>query len=49
MTECICKWKSCKRHGNCEECKEHHKTHPKYPVPFCKRNERKKGHDIFPS
>ncbi|MGI6772983.1 MAG: hypothetical protein GX264_05205 [Clostridiales bacterium] len=40
--KCSCRHKSCKRFGKCEECREHHKTHPKYPLPFCERNTYKK-------
>lgn len=36
--KCYCKWKSCKRHGKCEECIDHHSQNKKYPLPFCKNN-----------
>jgi hypothetical protein len=33
--ECPCKRKNCERHGKCEECMEHHKTHKR--EPYCVR------------
>lgn len=36
-TICSCRWKKCKRHGNCKECMEHHSRHEKHPLPYCKR------------
>lgn len=43
--DCPCKWVKCKRHGNCEECIAHHKTHKKYPQPFCRKIPVKKAGD----
>ena len=34
---CSCRWKNCKRHGNCAECIAHHKKSEKYPLPSCKK------------
>lgn len=42
MVKCNCKWKNCKRHGKCHECREHHKNHKKYPLPFCENIKVKK-------
>ena len=36
-TDCPCRWKSCKRHGRCAECIEHHRGSAKYPYPACRR------------
>ena len=35
--QCPCVIKKCERFGKCEECIEHHKTHKKYPTPYCIR------------
>ncbi len=35
--QCPCVRKKCERYGKCEECIEHHKTHKKYPLPYCQR------------
>lgn len=32
---CPCKRTSCKRHGNCEACREHHKGRKR--PPYCER------------
>ncbi len=40
---CTCRWKNCKRHGNCEECITHHKNHAKYPLPHCIKKPKLKG------
>lgn len=37
-TDCSCRWKSCKRHGRCAECIEHHRGSEKYPEPACRRS-----------
>lgn len=34
---CSCPKTECPRHGNCEECAEHHLTHEK--DPHCQRDE----------
>ncbi len=39
---CPCVIKKCVRYGNCAECIEHHKTHKKYPEPYCKRPRKEK-------
>lgn len=39
---CSCKWIQCERYGNCYECIEHHKAHPKHPEPFCKKKKSRK-------
>lgn len=42
--KCNCRWKNCKRHGKCDECREHHKNHAKHPIPYCeKKKVTKKG------
>lgn len=41
--ECPCKWKACKRHGDCEACRAHHAVHPKYKQPFCDKKPLKKA------
>lgn len=38
---CPCVRKKCERYGKCNECIEHHKTHKKYPTPYCERNKEK--------
>lgn len=38
--DCPCRWKSCKRHGRCVECIEHHRGSEKYPEPACRRIRR---------
>ena len=35
--QCPCVRKKCERFGKCEECIAHHKTHKKYPLPYCTR------------
>ena len=35
--QCPCARKKCERYGKCEECIERHKTHKKYPLPYCQR------------
>ncbi|HPU59151.1 MAG TPA: hypothetical protein PLG48_06555, partial [Candidatus Avimonas sp.] len=42
---CTCRWKNCKRYGNCRECIEHHKRHEKYPLPYCKRKVKAEKRD----
>jgi hypothetical protein len=39
--KCPCVRKKCERYGKCEECIEHHKTHKKYPLPYCQRKAAK--------
>ena len=39
---CPCVIKKCVRYGKCEECIEHHKTHKKYPEPYCMRLRKEK-------
>jgi hypothetical protein len=39
---CTCKYKSCRRHGDCGACMSHHQTHKKYP-PYCKRKKAKEA------
>ncbi len=38
---CPCKWKNCKRHGDCKLCRDHHASHPKYKQPFCEKKKKK--------
>lgn len=44
--KCNCKRTHCERFGNCAECIKHHKTHRRYPQPYCirkaEREERRK-------
>lgn len=40
IMKCNCRWKNCKRHGKCDECREHHKNHPKHPLPYCEKNKK---------
>ncbi|MFR0861781.1 MAG: hypothetical protein ACLS5A_02840 [Pseudoruminococcus massiliensis] len=42
---CKCRWKNCKRYGNCKECIEHHQKNNKYPLPYCMRKPNKKDKD----
>jgi len=35
LEECICKKRSCERHGKCDECIEFHKTNKR--EPYCKK------------
>ncbi len=35
--ECPCKWKACKRRGDCGACRAYHAAHPKYKRPFCEK------------
>lgn len=42
MVKCNCRWINCKRHGKCDECREHHKNHKKYPLLFCENIKVKK-------
>jgi hypothetical protein len=37
---CPCVRKKCERYGKCNECIAHHKTHKKYPEPYCKRPQK---------
>lgn len=37
LEKCNCKKTKCERFGNCEACIEHHKTHKRYPLPYCTR------------
>jgi len=39
---CPCVRKKCERFGKCDECIAHHKTHTKYPEPYCKRPPKEK-------
>lgn len=39
MKSCSCKNTKCTRYGNCKECIQHHKTHSKNKLPYCKRPE----------
>lgn len=45
--KCSCVRKKCERFGNCAACIEHHKTHKRYPLPYCMRknksNERRES------
>ena len=41
--QCPCVRKKCERYGKCEECIEHHKTHKKYPLPYCQRKSAKEA------
>jgi hypothetical protein len=34
--DCTCPKKNCRRHGDCEACKEHHLVKGK--LPYCKRD-----------
>lgn len=40
---CPCKRIKCERHGNCEECIEHHKEKETKYEPYCMRKSRKKS------
>lgn len=35
--KCPCRWKNCKRHGDCTACKEHHQKVKKDCLPACER------------
>ncbi|MCI8405138.1 MAG: hypothetical protein HFE49_09600 [Clostridia bacterium] len=35
--KCPCKRRKCKRHSNCEECREYHKTSGNKYAPACER------------
>lgn len=37
LEQCSCKRTKCDRYGNCEACIAHHKTHKRYPQPYCIR------------
>ena len=48
--QCPCKRTKCERHGNCEQCREHHKTVKKNVQVACERQPKKeekevKGHE----
>lgn len=50
---CSCKRKKCERFGDCTACISHHKTHKRYPLPYCKRHadkpvKRNKGQEKLP-
>lgn len=35
--KCSCRWKNCKRHGDCAACRAHHAQHAKHPLPACEK------------
>jgi 2,3-bisphosphoglycerate-dependent phosphoglycerate mutase len=37
LEKCSCVRVRCERYGKCDECIEHHKTHKRYPLPYCQR------------
>ena len=37
--KCPCRYKSCKRHGDCDACREHHRTVKRMP-PACERKKK---------
>ncbi len=36
-TKCPCKKLKCERHGNCDACREYHKTDGNKYIPVCER------------
>ncbi|WMC91071.1 helix-turn-helix domain-containing protein [Kineothrix sp. MB12-C1] len=40
--DCPCKRTKCKRHGNCDACREHHQLSKHQSFPACERIEAKK-------
>lgn len=40
--KCPCRWKNCKRHGDCTACKEHHQKVKKDCPPACERRRKSK-------
>ncbi|WP_310603670.1 hypothetical protein [Anaerosporobacter sp.] len=42
-TDCPCKREKCDRHGNCEECKAHHRDSKSQPLTTCERLKRKEA------
>lgn len=42
LEKCSCVRVKCERFGNCEACIEHHKTHKRYPLPYCLRKAQEK-------
>ncbi len=36
-TVCSCRWKNCRRFGDCKACVAYHKAHDKHPLPSCRR------------
>lgn len=40
--KCPCRWKNCKRHGDCTACKEHHQKVKKDCLPACERRRKSK-------
>ncbi|HHW23642.1 MAG TPA: hypothetical protein GXX26_12320 [Clostridiaceae bacterium] len=43
VPECPCVRKSCPRFGKCDECTRHHLTHKRYPLPYCRRESRRRS------
>ena len=41
LEKCSCVRVRCERYGKCEECINHHKTHKRYPLPYCQRKAEK--------
>ena len=41
LEKCSCVRVRCERYGKCEECINHHKTHKRYPLPYCTRKAEK--------
>jgi hypothetical protein len=46
--KCSCVRKKCERFGDCAACIEHHKTHKRYKLPYCKRKARDKRTKVEP-
>ncbi len=40
--ECPCRWKNCRRHGDCAACKEHHRGLNRKPLTACEEIQKKK-------
>ncbi|MBS5843214.1 MAG: hypothetical protein KIC77_07005 [Clostridiales bacterium] len=38
--KCICKKKTCERHGNCVACVAYHRQNKKRPLPYCKTRKK---------
>lgn len=41
--KCPCRWKNCRRHGDCNACRAHHDQSAQRPLPACEEGQRKKG------
>lgn len=44
---CPCKRTACKRHGDCQACREHHSSSQRKLLPTCDRLEARKKYDAY--